>query len=683
MSYNVLVQGKFQEDRAIVAHIQAMKYAQALNRLVTQKLKHDLSQADVTPNSRQQALINAFQNESTDSAIRQNILDNWLPEVDPQIQSLINTLTRSLSTRTIRYELDIQISEVSSIGSSPEYYSFEKAGKIGISVTVFIDRNREEWLEVRPFRVIVSQPAPMTKFTLYLNDPTEGNPLALNRVRMTNNTQGIPAAGSPRPIVFSHGRMGDISEDVWRERGWVYLGGGRIELNRAAGARGLGQNFHSNRPDSQVDHPRALVTSFPDTNFSGIPYNSRLIGFSQARFGFSQDLTRPDWQIILATNDTLQDANPLMWQSTFLQLFGRADNSSPDPSTEISHTRVISDSNAEILDRYVYASYITPVRMAAGRFEPDGGDLFGAIKRHGPTTYDSVDKSTSTWVEDNLVLSNNFPDFTPIMEDFFDDLPFESSSYRDLTYRLLMSRPRVNSYRTIYRIISTYLTTNQLSLPPTAAASVPEVNQQGFEGFTVYGEDPSTPIESIGDNPTLNMDRRVCYEIVADGENDPAEILKQAFMSETNDFILNNSVIRVVNNNQPITLDNDLRVKSGGTILFDSTVTLGSFATPDNDALAPPPLVILSETGDVVINSANAGNSIYNLGNPTQAYLIALNGEIKQVDQNNFAYIAGGIAANIIRPEQFRAGGSVVYNENLRPQAPRIGVILGPLGGDI
>jgi hypothetical protein len=181
------------------------------------------------------------------------------------------------------------------------------------------------------------------------------------------------------------------------------------------------------------------------------------------------------------------------------------------------------------------------------------------------------------------------------------------------------------------------------------------------------------------DSQTLGMDKRVCYEIRAEGKESLTELLKENFCHpDNNDFQLGNAVVRIVNDNKGLRLMDNLGAETGGMIMVDGSVEVGTFrkaASADN-----APLVIMSEKGFIRVKN--------NGKHPTLAYLIALDknrGEIQTSDNRSPLNLIGGIAANKLDPEQIKAGGYLYYNQSLDPTADLfgryLGVVIGPAGG--
>jgi hypothetical protein len=94
------------------------------------------------------------------------------------------------------------------------------------------------------------------KFTCYVVDAAKNGEGAFNLIR--NDYRGMITDG-PRPITFYNhaladsaiepGNAADIAREetdneIWKKRGWIWLGGRRIRLNLCSGAGDLGEIFH-------------------------------------------------------------------------------------------------------------------------------------------------------------------------------------------------------------------------------------------------------------------------------------------------------------------------------------------------------------------------------------------------------------------------------------------------------
>ncbi|NLI77638.1 MAG: hypothetical protein GX442_14520 [Candidatus Riflebacteria bacterium] len=127
------------------------------------------------------------------------------------------------------------------------WLSIEATGQYkGVSRTLTVRR------EIRVGSIL----PPLTpKFTLHLKDANRGQEGRFNVIR--NDYQSNITDG-PRPIVcLNHATpdsplearsvgevlSGEAAETVWQDRGWIYLGGGKVRLNITSGAGSFGEIF--------------------------------------------------------------------------------------------------------------------------------------------------------------------------------------------------------------------------------------------------------------------------------------------------------------------------------------------------------------------------------------------------------------------------------------------------------
>jgi hypothetical protein len=199
--------------------------------------------------------------------------------------------------------------------------------------------------------------------------------------------------------------------------------------------------------------------------------------------------------------------------------------------------------------------------------------------------------------------------------------------------------------------------------------------------LSVMGVDTSAleiPKIAPENDSLLGMDKRVCYEIEA-GES-AISLLKKNFCNPDNrDFQLGNAVLRIVGGSSGLQLMDDLGAETGGMIMVDGPLTIGTFRGAASAENAP--LAFMSEKGAITVKN--------NGSHPVLAYLIALdknNGEIKCADPSSPLNLIGGIAAHSLDPQQIKAGGRLYYNQALDPTANSfsryLGVVIGPAGGE-
>ncbi len=676
MSYNHLVRGKFNESRELLKHLRAMKCAQSISRYIIGRMKFDL--VDPVPGSSGEILRAAFQKNSA-SEIQYIIMQDWYTKIG------INDLPAALTANqpyVPRLTTYFEVSDVKSLDDGNGFYlNFEKSGKIKVSVEVKMDGATETWEETRPFRVVMPFPLPITKFNLYLRDATGGDETKFNTVTVATPDTGDVKANSPRPLVLVNGSptTNSTPEDVWKNRGWVYLGGGPVSLNRAAGHRSYGQNFHSYFP--AADKPITLIF-----NFGPWPVGGRQVCFSVARWGFAETVYSgthgPMWERVLKRDFTRfpPATTKSRWASSCLHLFGA--NSGDTGASLISHTRVTGD----VKDRFIEICYLADhsSKVPVGAMISMGSSEFQAAKNQGT----GIQGMTTTYVDNNLIyMPNGSSEFGDQgmheLEPVFNPIPWLSTD-GSLCYYTIMSKVDDCSYNEIYDMIAQYTSTNQkIDIPPGDAA--PLTSERLFLEEIKGIDTRNIEIDKIadGDDTTLGMARRICYEVkVGDGGN-AFTLLQEHFCHDKSKRLnLGNAVLKVITkNNAGMTLDDGFGRHTGGNLIVDGPVTVGTFEQANS--VLEPLLMITAEKGAITVKN--------NGTNYTPAYLLALDkstGEIRFSNPNAPINLVGGIAANTLNPANIAGGGSLTYNINFDPVNPDftskyVGVVIGPAGGDI
>jgi hypothetical protein len=698
LSYNHLVQGKFNENREILGHIKGMKCAQSVARFIVEKMKADLKDVNsVEKDSPGNILRTTVFIENDPKRLSEQMQKAWLDKLNLSelIQKLLDTkaLKKSSFSTSILFEDIVFLQDKKEEGEL--FLNFEKAGKMKVIVEVRIGNAREEWIETRPFRVIVPYPMPLTKFNLYLRQATDNlDPVKFNRVKIESASTGRPAGGSPRPFVLRNGMQGknfNLQDEIWKKRGWIYLGGGNVLLNRAAGGKNYGQRYHSYFPEANM--PIALILQF--ANFNPLSVGSKMLGFRMARWGFSESLFKGSaagmWKKILKAHIKARPPNKEKewWQSSCLHLFGALGSSVDD--IDLSITRVCGN----VYDRFLEIGYLSP--------DQDGEQPIGAVVSLGKTEFNQTTGKqkkgiikkikdgassfiTDTWVDKNLIyLPSKVQDRLGVpdlreMESFFQTLPY-SGAGNAITYDKIMSRTDYTAYHETYDLIAQYCQTPQnINIPPLK--SVPNVDDLKFQLKVMGLDTQDLDISEIApeSSTSLGMDKRVCYEIKAGEDESVVKLLNENFCNpDNNDFRLGNSVVRIVTDNKGLRLKDNLGSETGGMIMVDGSLEIGTFRKTDTPEKAP--LVFMSEKGFIRVKN--------NGQHPVLGYLIALDknkGEIKTADNRASLNLIGGIAAHKLDPDQIKGGGNLYYNQSLDPTSDLfgryLGVVIGPAGGD-
>ena len=701
LSYNHLVRGKYHEHREILNHIRGLKYAQSINRFIIAKLKADLAEPldpkKDTPGKilRTEVFVN---NES--SKLSSSIQEKWLSRIDLQdfLQGLMGKVPAGDSIPTVKITFsDTRILKDHKTGTE-FFLDFEKSGKMTITTTVTFGRSSETWVETRPYRVIVPYPMPITKFTMYLSEATTAHdPVKFNTVVIDSSSRGMLAQGSKKPLILNNGKAkpgANKDPQVYKERGWIHLGGGNILLNRAAGNKNFGQRYHSYSPMAGVNSPIALLLNF--RNQSKIPsINGHKLQFRMARWGFADSIINGPsaklWKGILKyyLDKYKPSKKKKWWQSSCLHLFGL--------NTDAG--RSITRITGKVYDRFLELGYIIPengngpvgavIGLSKKNFEKYSGKKRIII----PPTIKDVGKflSKKVSIDNRLVyvpgpLQNsigiNKLEDSRELRDFFKDLVPYKSTDNTVAFYKIMSKPDFCSYEETYNMIAQYSKDKKkIGIPPFPA--IPTTDTMDFQE-NIYGKPTDgLKIDKIFDKPLMGMDKRVCYEVSASGgKADLFKDFKEAFcatnggLTKTNDFDLKNAVVRIKTGGKGLTMEDDLGTHTGGSILIDGPVTVGAFKNQTQSISAP--VLILAEKGDLTISNGKGTDSL--------GYFVAPKGEIKVTNQHVPLKIIGGIAAKTLSPTQISGGGKLVYNESLDPTSKAfgnyVGIVIGPAGGD-
>ncbi len=698
LAYNHLVQGKFNESREILKHLRALKSAQAASRMLINKLKTDLTAANSKDATSPGFLLKSKVFVINDPVeLTKAFKKVWLNP--SEVDAFVKKLFGDEPTTDVSVNCDISCTDIRMLSDfktgNEIFFNCEKGGRITITVEVFIGNTREEWQETRPFRVVIPFPMPLTKYTLYLREATsDHDPVKFNTVAIDSPATGDVAPGSNQPVIIDNGLPGDhfnLQAEIWKKRGWIYLGGGNLLLNRAAGHRKFGQRYHSYFPTAE--NPITLLLNFSD--FSGWPVNGHQMVFRIARWGFSNAVTNGPsadmWKKILEFQfgEHKPDKDKKWWQSSFLHLFGEAGTG--DNDRKLSITRV----SGKVYDRFLELSYLIPgtgseppVGAVVGLPQKDYDKYSGKKRNLIPGKLKDLDKTflKDVFVDKNLIYLPAPPDAIlgvpdlSEMEDFFIKMPY-SALGNLISYEKIMSKADFCSYNETYSMIAQYSKNNtSINIPPESG--VLPINDMNFS-LPVLGEDHSkVQIDKIPDtnDAAVGLSARVCYEIDAD-DKDGFKMLKAAFCSaQNNDFNLSNTVVRVKTGGEGLKMGDNLGASSGGTIIVDGPVEVGTFRSTDNPEKAQ--LMIMAEKGAITVKNTSQ--------HPTLAYLVSLNkdgGEIKLSSKQSPLQLFGGIAAHSIDPENFSGGGGIMYNQSFDPTVNPIenfmGVAIGPPGGDI
>ena len=707
-SYNYLVMGKSNESREILRHLRAEKCAQSVCRFVFSHLVSDLN--DET-NGGGNIIREVLFTSNSPEKLSEELGKKWLSQIG--CGELVNELLKG-TTGGEKPEaplIELGFSDIASlnslksskgIGDEVSFLDAEKVGRLTVRVTIKIGKSRAVWQETRPFKVVFPFPIPITKFNFYWTDGAD-DPYAFNTISIKSDSGD--SANGKYPFLLDNistdpSNKTNAKEDVWIDRGWIYVGGDSLILNRASGSKKYGQNFYSY---FEPGPPLTLMLDFPaGDKWDTHRYKNELLGFRVAYWGFSDSLTgssNQTWKMILKSEYENKPpgsaATDKYWNSSCLHLFSDKEIQGSGSSVNNivpSITRVTGN----VYDRFLEMGYLLPVSSSDSLFAATIG-----IK--DDTEFDSLKTNYSS--EDNKYSFENFLFFSDgydfesdsdnkgadVLQDYFKNLEYSVNNISAVDYYKVMSKSNLRSIDETYNVIAGYSKSNEdISIPPSPL--VPKTNDltfqpQNTEKFTSKPLQLNDFIKNIGslkiseigktEDKTLGLSLRTCYEI--SGSSDGIQsILNSYFCSNSSDLNLKNLVYKVTPDSGNVRFSN-MSIKTPGTIYSEGPITVGTFLPPTGDAVNTP-VMLLSEKGAITVN--NSGN------HEVRAYLVALGegGTVKADRKDVPLLICGGMAVKEFNPENIPdKGGYLVYNTELDPLKEDfairyIGVAIGPKG---
>lgn len=710
MSYNYFVRGKFNESREILMHQRALKCAQSTASFVA---SHLLSDLQTTTDSSSPGFI--LRNEvfcyNDPDKLSEALKEKWFDRI--ACSGFVNSiLSGTIGKEPFTYDVEFRFTNVVSLNSLKEqkgvdaniaFFDCEKIGKLTIRVTITIGKTREIWQETRPFKMVFPFPMPITKFSLYWNEGVSSvDPYKFNTSQIDFDT-GKPTNGVS-PFVFDNDSFDggeNNTANLWYNRGWIYVGGSDLCLNRAVGDKNFGQRFYSYpRPGN----PATLHLNFPTgDNWEGKLYKNEKLGFRIAQWGFSAGVLESSannmWAKILKGEfkENPPESNKKYWNSSSLHLFSDVNarlNNSDDVVPSV--TRVVG----KVYDRFMELSYLLPVNSSNA--------IFAAIINYPDAeAYTEASRESNEGDASNLVAGYTFDDYlyfvkdnpyenmsledAQVLESYFGSLVFEDPANQyAISYRNVMSKIVMRPIDESYDVIAQYsANSNQINLPPQNYVPKATVTKFGYEGFATLENFSRLPdvvrnieIPDIGkvEDKSLGLELRKCYELKGTSE-EIRNALRFEFGSSSSGYglDLNNLVYKLTPNEEYVNLESNLSMKSAGTVFSEGTVRVGSFAKSQGAEEAP--LLILAESGNILLDNSE---------NEIQAYLVALGegGTIKANNADSPLLVRGGIAVSELEPDNLpKAGGYMVYNLAFDPVGDNFlkyfGIAIGPVGGEL
>ena len=683
MGYNFFVRGKFGESKEVLRHTKAFKIGQSLNNYLVASLKVDLRDPKT-------GLKEKFAKTNDPDSLAKSIQD-WVLRVKNDTEPLLGKLAAPIRKQECSVEFAIRFANIRGLNQFAKkgvhYLGCEKSGEMTVEVDVHIGKAREVFSQTFPFKLISTVPIPLGKFTLFVSEGNKGTDYyKFNTVAM--DLSGRPVANSPFPIMLYHGQLSagaNKKPGVWKKRGWVYLGGKRLVLNRAGGVADFGQRFHSYYPQGLM--PIALKMNF--NNYSPVNDSIQNFVFKSARWGFFQELMQSSgiWKKILKDDfSCFPETSGQYWFSSCLHLFGKGRMQDASQNRR-SITRVMGD----VEDRFIDLVYLVT--------DPPNGGPLGAVIGLDKTTYEKNSAKTglikSTSPDKLIEVSQpvakilNVADLD-FMKNFFKALPydFDRANPGKITFESIMSRSRSCRYDETYNQVAQYeLNNNNLDIPPQG--DVPPTTDMDFQ-FPKFFDGSEFKGSKVPDAAAIfdaGMGQRVCYELTAANVGgDPKQSLESRLMKalkesffvpgNNNSLAFQDAVVRVVTKGQAkVSLDDNLYVQSGGVLMVDGPIEVGTFRNVAQQSDVS--LAIVAEMGPITLKSGKA---------PTRAHLIALgpNGELKSADKKAPLFIFGALAVKNFSPAEFTGGGAIWFDENLDPTTPaslkHLSLVIGPSG---
>ena len=711
LSYNYFVRGKFNESREILNHIRATKYAQATFNYIVARLENDIQNTSYDEGSMGAILREKVFSYNDPADLNEKIEKEWYDHIncDDFVRKLVEG---TIADQEYGCYVDFVFSDIkllkdlkkaNNIDDNIFFWDFEKVGLLTIKVNFSIGHSREVWQETRPFKVVFPFPVPLTKFSFYWKNGVS-NPYELNNVTI-NGDKG--EAKDQHPFLIDNGSFyGNEREDVWKDRGWIYVGGGKLLLNRACGDRLYGQRFYSY---PRFGPPITLMASgyAGGDGWEERPYKNEILGFRVALWGFSEaliDSTKNQmWSNILKSEYADYPVNMKEyenhWKSSCLHLFSdiKAGNKSENIVPTI--TRVVGP----VYDRFIELGYLLPknssnVLFAAVVNYNKKEDYEQSVRKDDSDS--EVEGIADFTFENFLFFPNGFKDGYDegkILQDYFDTFISYKNTSNAISYREVMSKIKEDQTIDVtYDVISQYSSNSEISLPPQSA--VPRISDTTFWPNNFDSSDSEIlksdsikkmDITSIGntEDTTFGLSLRKCYKIRGSSENVQSQLNtlfnKNIHLNEVNQWSLNNLVVEVDSDNESdsVNIGSSLNIKSPGAIFRkEGALEVGYFNQTEDSEEAP--LVLLTGKGPININNAS--------NREIRAYLIALgeDGTIKANADNSPLQIRGGIAVNNFVPNNLpKKGGYLAYNLSLDPTQKSfrqyMGIVLGPRGGGI
>lgn len=518
--------------------------------------------------------------------------------------------------------------------------------------------------EKREVRIAHLMPGILGKFTLYVRD-VGTNPEAFNA--FPNDINGLPDDRSiaPKclPVVLKNGGAldegaaeGDDPEN-YRLRGFIYLGGGRVNLNLTSGnSEAYGEHFHFFPLRSSLlipgyyhlSPPEFFSASFAEEDLKRVPQMSNPTPPFAAEFAYCLKHTisgffttddfgkglAQDGMLGVSVPEPVQACDPRLFSSV-LHLFGNRTNPSP--------TLVLGDVHRRYADLCGILVEATGNgnRDAVAAILTEIADSVGLETLSTPATVEAMKRADVT-------------EGTPILLEAatlsFPDMFGSREAYRAAMSRLV-TEPYLRSFDYLYfkepgefHPRTTLFGTGEAVPQQTfSLAFHPSVN--GGADFYKDGQPGDVPLDLLADKASFrvpDMDR-----------------FRARFLDPQGRLQLNAVVLVGGKAGQTSVLnDRELTVRKGGIIILThgnldvSAIRIG--ADPDES------LTLCALNGDIQVDLSHG---------KIQARLIALRGKIVNKTPTMPLDLDGGIAVKEFPPSSFREGGRIGYDSQADPSS--------------
>ncbi len=240
---------------------------QGIQNIVNGEIAHFLAEAGINSciGTVREAISREFNNGNQQSKLKQLLLQPGDIE-DTSINDLLDdtwnaeleSFAREVDPKeaTIRVEVWLRRCRLNETNPGQWNDPISKEGWLTIESTATYKNSQRTLSVQRQIKVASILPGPLSKFTLHVANASRNGEAAFNLIR--NDYRGTVADGAKPLICYNHatpespfesGNIGDIikqekAADIWKKRGWIYLGPKKIRLNLTSGAGELGEIFH-------------------------------------------------------------------------------------------------------------------------------------------------------------------------------------------------------------------------------------------------------------------------------------------------------------------------------------------------------------------------------------------------------------------------------------------------------